>query len=737
MRRREEARLPEVAAVLGTAGPACTPDDDPVQDLFVGREAELQPLHQALVETNGGRSAVVTVSGAPGIGKTRLVHRFLDLVRTDLGGVVLTGWCPKWEHVPFRACDSLIDDLSRYLGTLPAERAASLLPGDTPALTQIFPALDGLAAVRTTKQLRALPPDTSEIRRLGLAALRELLGNIAAQERLVVFVDDMQWSDVDGARLLASLVTRTAQPDAPALLLVIAHRTQDVGGPGLGVFLERVASNPDLHRRTLRLQELGATESRRLAGQLLAAQRDGMADRIARESGGSPLFIRQLCRHVPGAGTDANPLGLDGVLKGRIAGLAAGDRKTLAAICLTPRPVSLALLSQITDEPDPELSARDLELAQLARFTPGPADAVTAFHERIREVVLAGMDAGERRLLHARSVEAFEQMTNPDLVALTLHYLGSGREGDAAACAIRAAGRAASVLAFEQAAAMYRLALEHGQRGEAERVDLLGRLAEALALDHRSGEAGARFLEAATVATDTTRRRALRLRAADHYLAGGWLAEGIGLLREIFAELGLDYDGICSADLRDLRKRLAERGLVIAARPESEIGPEKLARLDALLVAGNGLAWLKPQSIQLRFVLALEAFDAGEPMRFACGLRTVARFDAQIDPGNDEVYGAVRRLCEDYPGPRQTSSGPTWRPGWPVRGRPGTRTRPRAEPRSWCCNTRLKTHGCSPWPATIRPRGSTSRERSTSSTAAAPGGSKRPRTGTTASSVPG
>jgi hypothetical protein len=651
---RDAARrpgYPEIAAVVGSAGPARAPEDEPVLEPFVGREAELQVLQQALHETYGGRSAVVTVSGAPGIGKTRLVQRFLDFVRTDLGGVVLTGSCLRREHVPFRACDSLVDDLSRWLRTLPAERAASLLARDTPALAQIFPVLDGIEVVRTMER-RPLTPDASEHRRLGLAALRELLGNIAAQERLVVFVDDMQWSDVDGARLLASLVTQAARPDAPALLLVVAHRTQDGGGPALGVFLERVASNPDLHRRTLRLQELGAIESRHLAGQILAGQQGGMADRIARESGGNPLFIRQLCRHVPGASAGASPPELEGLLQERIASLSADDRRTFAAICLTPRPVSLALLSRVADVPDPERSARELELAQLARFTSDPSDAVTAFHERIREVVLAGMDAGERRLLHARSVEALERAADSDLAALTLHYLGAGREGAAAACAVRAAGRATSVLAFEQSVAMYRLALERGRWGEAERVDLLCRLAEALALDHRSGEAGARFLEAASAATDAASRRALRLRAADQYLAGGWLGEGIGLLREVFAELGLDYDGIAGADLVELRRRLAERGLEIAARAEREIAPERLARLDALLAAGNGLAWLKPESTQFRFALALEAFDAGEPMRFACGLRTVARFDAQLDPDDERVHRVVRRLCDRYPGPR-------------------------------------------------------------------------------------
>ena len=45
-------------------------------DDFVGRGAELAVLHRALREARAGRSAIVAVEGEPGIGKTRLLHRF-------------------------------------------------------------------------------------------------------------------------------------------------------------------------------------------------------------------------------------------------------------------------------------------------------------------------------------------------------------------------------------------------------------------------------------------------------------------------------------------------------------------------------------------------------------------------------------------------------------------------------------------------------------------------------------
>lgn len=663
---------PEVIAVVGAPRTAGASADDSPAELFVGRERELRALERALFETDQGRNRVVTVSGDPGIGKTALVKRFLKLVREDLNGVALSGRCPRWEHVPFRACDSLVDDLSRYLRTLPSERAASVLPRNTLVLTQLFPVLGRLPAVQAIKQRRALPHEPSEIRRLGLAALRELVGNIAAQERLVVFVDDLQWSDLDGARLLASLVTGLDQSDAPATLLIVAHRTQDAGETsGLAAFLDRVASDPTLSVEELHLGALNTAKSRQLAAQLLERLRAGIEDQIADEAEGNPLFIRQLVRHVLEADADVSHLDLGGVLARRIARLTPEEREALAAVCLTPRPMSLGLLSRITDRAAPDLLARRLEVAQLVRFSSSSTDLVTAFHDRVREVVLSGMDAGDRASLHARTVEVLERAADPDLAALTLHYLGCGRELDAAACAVSAAERAASEYAFEQAAGMYRLALDVGRWEVPEQIELYVRLAEALALDRRSSEAGETLVKAASLETDGQKRRTLRLRAADQYLAGGWLKQGIGLLRGIFTDLGLDWDQICRADLLELRRRLAKRGLEFTPRPAAEIDPVTLARLDALYVAGKGLAWIQPQSIQLRFALALEALAAGEPMMLASGLRTVARFDAQLDPDDERVYHMVRRICDENPGAQAELLRPGLETGMAiVRGRP-------------------------------------------------------------------
>ena len=50
---------------------------------FVGRQAELAALHQALEQAGAGHGQVVAVIGEPGVGKTRLFHEFTHASRTQ------------------------------------------------------------------------------------------------------------------------------------------------------------------------------------------------------------------------------------------------------------------------------------------------------------------------------------------------------------------------------------------------------------------------------------------------------------------------------------------------------------------------------------------------------------------------------------------------------------------------------------------------------------------------------
>ncbi|NLF67732.1 MAG: protein kinase [Candidatus Anammoximicrobium sp.] len=386
---------------------------------FVGRGQHLAHLEACYRELERGQATVVFVHGYSGIGKSALLQEFTDRVRRVNSTVVLAGRCYEQESVPFKALDSLIDSLSNHLRKLSRAEADALMPRDVQTLTRVFPVLGRVEAVCAAPRRPVEGQDQQALRRRAVSSLRELLTRLGDRHPLVLVIDDLQWGDEDSAVMLCELLR---PPDAPLLMLAGAYRAEDaLASPFLRAFRE--TERRGLQRLKLREVEVGPlskSDAQRLALALLRGRKgmEAQAATIARESGGSPFFTRELARYLqdsPPAQT-VHAVDLDAVVRSRLNALPVPALRLLEVVAVAGRPTNQEQILQVTETlaEGPPLLNR-LKAEHLIRVTgAGQKTQLETYHDRIREATCRQLEPSARREIHGRLARAMEASFTTD-----------------------------------------------------------------------------------------------------------------------------------------------------------------------------------------------------------------------------------------------------------------------------------------------------------------------------------
>jgi eukaryotic-like serine/threonine-protein kinase len=637
---------------------------------FVGRAKEMVALHAIFERSSREGPALVCIEGVSGIGKTELIESFLQSVGTK--ALLLRGACHHQESVPFKAFDSLVDDLSQYLFLRERDRATVPVPQYTSALIRVFPVLGRVESLSSADNLDAATAP-QEIRRLAFRALRDLLTELADARPLILWIDDLQWGDADSVPLFRELLRL---PDAPRLMLMVSYRSEDRAESVSLRSLPGIHEAKEAWVHPIVLDPLNPEESRELAAELLTdAPGASFIDDIAEEATGSPLFLVELARHVAdGLDNDASdPLGggrLKQILRLRFSLLRERERRILEVVSVAGKPVDRSLVLKAAGLGEGgRLDILRLIQENLVRLTELDArPAIEIYHDSFRQVVLADLGAERRRGLHRQLAEALRSQPVPDPEALLLHYREAGETATARGYARHAAENAMATLAFDRAAELFEWLLS-GDDQDSERWKLCQKRAEALANAGRAKEAGESF-EAAAEALETrtsggedkVAERALDLRrqAAEQHLRGGYVEQGIKVVSQVLRAIDLRYPASAWqawVSMLAWRAKLQLRGLGYKKRSADQIPAVDLARIDACWSAGLGLGWIdrtRTAAFQARGTLL--ALKAGEPSRVARALAAEASQlmsfgGAARQRRSEAVLADAKRLVADIDDP--------------------------------------------------------------------------------------
>ena len=179
---------------------------------FIGREAELARLDDALDRAIGGTAATVLVGGDAGIGKSRLIAEFTAHARRK-GALVLEGGCVSLGDgggLPFAP----IVEALRRLPALLAEGAIAELDAiddlRSPATAELGRLVPELGSSGGLEALSSDRPEWTQARIFeGLLALLQALGE---RVPVVLILEDLHWAD-GSTRDVTSFLARNARSE--------------------------------------------------------------------------------------------------------------------------------------------------------------------------------------------------------------------------------------------------------------------------------------------------------------------------------------------------------------------------------------------------------------------------------------------------------------------------------------------------------------------------------------------
>jgi adenylate cyclase len=358
------------------------------ESAFVDREAELTELNRLLGLSLAGSGQVCFVVGQAGSGKTALVRHFVEQAfAADPDLVLAIGTCNAQTgvgdpYLPFREALAMLtgdDEAQQPSSAAPAQnshriktllvRSVQILVEATPELVGVFVPgakllghfgkaiadktgwMDRLDVLTSRRSSSVSPGQTPNDQNRLIEQYTSFLQHLAAQAPLILFLDDLQWSDSASLALLFHLGRHLSKS---RILVVGAYRPNDValgrdGGrhPLDPVVKELTRYYGDI---TVNLDRIPESDRRRFVDALLdtlpnrldASFRQTLFDR----TGGNALFTIELLRAlrergdlVPdrdgcwvisgGLDWETFPARIEGVIEERVARLTAAQRAAL------------------------------------------------------------------------------------------------------------------------------------------------------------------------------------------------------------------------------------------------------------------------------------------------------------------------------------------------------------------------------------------------------------------------
>jgi ABC-type oligopeptide transport system substrate-binding subunit len=512
------------------------------KEVFVGRGRELDQLDGFLKPALAGRGGVCFVAGEAGSGKTALVTEFarraqereekllVAVGRSDAQTGIGDPYLPFREASAMLTGDASVVGAASRIGPQNVRRLRAGLARSAQVLVEAAPELVGVL-VPGGKLLgevgKAVVDKVGWMDKLELLARKReapsveqnrifeqytaYLQRLSTKTPLILFLDDLQWSDAASVGLLFHLGRRIGESH---ILIVGAYRPEEVavGRAGERHPLEKVLAEFMRYFGDVwvDLDQAEEAERRQFVDAILQTEPnrlgEGFRKALFQHTGGHALFTVELLRNMQerrdivrdgeGYWTESSsldwgevPARVEGVIEERIGRLEEELREILSVASVEGQDFTAQVVGrvevieerQLLRELSQELEKRHRLVQERGEVQVGRGRLLSRYqfaHTLIQQYLYNGLGAGERRLLHSEVAgvleELYEGHTEEIAVQLARHFELAGIDGKAIKYLLEAGDRARSLYAHQEAIDYYQRALallkESGESEEAART---------------------------------------------------------------------------------------------------------------------------------------------------------------------------------------------------------------------------------------------------------------------------
>jgi DNA-binding winged helix-turn-helix (wHTH) protein/tetratricopeptide (TPR) repeat protein len=459
----------------------------PFSTPLVGREREVALLIDAFARARRGVRQICLISGEPGVGKSAILAEVLAQLREHDRVAVTWANCVE-QYGSGEPYQPLLDALNRLCRGARRDTTIATLERYAPMWLAQLP---GVLAPREAAALQQRL--VGAVRDRMLRELTNAVEALAAQDALVLAIEDLHWSDPSTLDWISNVAPRMD----PARLLVIATLRPASGDESDGP-LPLLRESLGARRLADEIALTGLTAEAvteyvlRLVPPAPGRQAvfERLAERVHHHTGGNPLFMATVLGQLVERGAvrqgadgwdtsdeveEANlgiPDSIRPVIERQIARLAPIERRVLEGASAVGDTFDLAVVAEATEleEDDAETA---LQQPASRRFVRSSAAALTDHlrspqlefvHALFRDALYGGIPRSRRAALHRRIAAAQERAWGAragEIAAeLALHFELGGDDGQAVLHLQRAGDSARRRSAFREARRHYEHALE-------------------------------------------------------------------------------------------------------------------------------------------------------------------------------------------------------------------------------------------------------------------------------------